>query len=148
MFANEELFLLGLNENEEVACGLLGLGEGQGVGRAHTALPAPSQCPFQCWSSTLSALPQALAETVLVSHVIPHAATRGRPIPPATMRLASQRTPSGRRRSLSCRNSIDPVRDWSIVPSRVHHIKSPWGTEEEMGQRAGGWSRDTQPVRG
>lgn len=71
MFANEDLFLLGLNENEEVACGLLGLGEGQGVGRAQTALPAPSQCPFQCWSSTLSALPQALAETVLVSHVIP-----------------------------------------------------------------------------
>lgn len=72
MFANEDIFLLQLNETEEVACGLLGLGEGQGGCRQSPDSPSSAlPMSFQGWSSTLSTLPEALAETALVSHVIP-----------------------------------------------------------------------------
>lgn len=116
MFANEDLFLLGPDETEEVACGPLGLGERQGVGRAQTTLPAPSQCPSSAGPAPSAPSRRPLLKQCWRAMLYPYMATRGRPTPPATMRPASQRTPSGRR-SLSCRNSIDPPHGWRIVPS-------------------------------
>lgn len=72
LFANEDIFRLRLNETEEVACGLLGLGEGQGgCGQSPDSPSSALPMSFQGWSSTLSTLPEALAETALVSHVMP-----------------------------------------------------------------------------
>lgn len=121
------LFPLGPNEPEEVACGPLGLGGEQAVGRAGPALPAPSCGPGR----------GSQGRAVLC----PHVSTRGRPAPPAAVRPASQRTPSGGGRNSPWRKqdaSRAELENCTMEALAEGHCKS--GTEEEMSPERGGWS--------
>lgn len=64
------LFPVEPDEPEEVACGLLGLGQGQGVGRAEPALPAPSQVPPNARPVPSAPFHRAWSKQLLVSHVM------------------------------------------------------------------------------